>query len=548
MKKFLIFFTLFLFIGIGILGFWYWQRNIYSKEALKIEILAPETAQAGEEIEYLVKLKNNGKIRLENPQLIFQAPEHSILKDYPTNRIIKEIEDIYPGEERTYSFLARLFGPENQTMKAEALVIYQPKNLKASYESKTTFTSKIEFVPLTFEFDLPPKVEKEEEITLFLNYFSNLDYFLESLRVKIQYPPGFIFQDSSPQALDQTEWPLPSLTQASGGRIEIKGKIEGKEGEEKIFRAQLGMIKDGQFLLLKETQQSLKIVEPSIYLSFLINNSQNYIAEAGDLLHYEIFFKNIGKKPIQKKFLLASLEGEFFDLFTLKSKKGEWGKGDNTILWDWKNISDLRFLDVGQEGKVEFWVKLKKEPPFKIKNPKLKVKINLAGLEKIFETKINSKIEFYQKVYFHQEFFQNQGPLPPQVGEKTEYVVVWQIKNSWNDLGKVKVKARLPKNVHLSGEIFPSEAKFTYDSQSKEVIWNIDEIPAWPAEEFLTLAFQIELLPDSSQQGETPLLIEEGEIFAQDLFTGEILKEKAEEINTTLPDDETISPQQGIVE
>ena len=64
---------------VGILGFLNWQRGSYSKDVLKLEILGPGEANLGEEVEYVVKYKNNGNFRLENPELIFETPSYSIL-------------------------------------------------------------------------------------------------------------------------------------------------------------------------------------------------------------------------------------------------------------------------------------------------------------------------------------------------------------------------------------------------------------------------------------------------------------------------------------
>jgi len=549
MRKVLIIFILILFAGIGITGFWYWQKNQYSKEILKLEILGPKGIQAGDEVEYLVKFKNNGKVRLEEAELRFEYPKQSIPSESDKLIVAKKIEDIYPGEERVESFRARVFGKENDVLEAKAYLSYRPKNLTARYESKTTFSSQIKFVPLTFEFDLPLKTEQGEKIEFSLNYFSNIDYILENLRVRIEYPEGFHFLSSQPKALDQTEWDLPALTQANGGRIEIEGTIEGEEGAQKIFRAQLGIVKDGEFWLLKEAARSLEIIEPSLYISQLINGSQKYTAEPGDLLHYEIFFKNIGKRPIQKKFLFSKLEGEFFDLESLKSEEGEFGKGDNTIIWDWKQVSNLRFLDAGEEGKVEFWVKVRESIAEKVKNPILRNRVTLAGTQKVFETKINSQIELQQKVYFKDEVFGNTGPLPPKVGEKTTYTVVWQVKNSWNDLKNVKVKSKLPSNMKPTGKFSPEDAKFTFDSESREVIWNIGDLKAFQGFDTpLSLAFQIQFIPNQEQKGKTPLLIEEADILGEDEFTEEILHQKANSVNTTLPDDQTVSEEQGIVQ
>jgi len=550
MKKFLIISIIVIFTAIGIAGFWYWQKNQYSKEILKLEILGPEVIQVGDEVEYKVKFKNNGKVRLEDPQLIFEYPQHSIPLESEFLRVTKKLEDIYPGEERIETFRARLFGKENETLLAEAWLSYRPKNLTARYESKTTFTTRIGYVPLSFEFDLPLKAERGEEIKFSLNYFSNINYVLENLRVRISYPEGFNFIDSQPKAIDATEWELPPLSYANGGQIEIDGTIEGEEGTQKIFRAQIGIVQNEEFWVLKEIAQSVQIIEPSLYISQLINDTQAYIANPGDLLHYEIFFKNIGKKPIRQKFLLVELDGEFFDLSSLRSEDGDIGRGDDSVLWDWKKVSSLRFLAPEEEGKVEFWVKVKDEIDKKIENPILRDKVTIAGTQKVFEVKINSEIELVQKVYFQQEFWQNTGPLPPKVNEKTTYTVVWQIKNYWNMLDKVKVKSCLPKNVKPTGKIFPEDAKFTYDSQSGEVLWNIGKIEAFQGIKNapLTLAFQIEFTPTPEQKGKTPLLIEEAEIIGEDTWTSEILQEKANSVDTTLPDDETVKREQGIVQ
>ncbi|MEK7173170.1 MAG: hypothetical protein AAB740_04315, partial [Patescibacteria group bacterium] len=321
MRKILLFFII-VFLGLAAAGTWYWKTNIYSKEVLKLEILGPTTPQAGEEVEYLVKFKNNGKARLENAELIFEYPANAVpAKIIATStdkgagqfvgRVTQAIDDIYPGEERIMSFKAQLFGKENDKLEAKVWASYQPKGIKARYESKTSFISQIQFVPLTFEFDLPAKIEPGDDLEFSLNYFSNMQSSLDNLRVKIIYPTGWTFITAKPKPMDQTEWKPAALSPADGGRITISGVLDGQEGDGKTFQAQIGVVKDNNFIVLKETSQAVQIAQPSLRVSQMINGSQNYIAKVGDLLHYEIFFQNIGNKAIEKKFLLLNLEGDF---------------------------------------------------------------------------------------------------------------------------------------------------------------------------------------------------------------------------------------------
>ncbi|MCG2690082.1 DUF11 domain-containing protein [Candidatus Parcubacteria bacterium] len=564
MNKPLLFLFVILLITASALGLWYFKGNEWGKKEVKLEILNIEQAQAGEEVVYTVKFKNNGKAALEEVELAFEFPENSLpltksdatttegLNEVAFNRAVKFLETLYSGEERSVEFRATVFGKESDILEAKAFLTYRPQNLKAKFESKTTSSLRISTVPMTFEFDLPLKVENGETLDFSLNYFSNIDYVLENLRVKTIYPAGFIFTYAKPAALDQTEWVLPSLYQVDGGRINIQGSVEGREGEKKIFRAQLGAFINEKFIVLKEIGQAVEIQEPSFYVSALVNGSPDFKASVGDVLHYEVFFKNIGKTPIQNKFLLVKLDGDFYDLTSVRAEQGDVGKGDNSIIWDWKNVSALRFLDAGDEGKVDFWVKVKSAGTTgAIKNPTLKAVVSIGGIEKTISNQISSTVDLAQKIYYNDEVFGNTGPIPPQVGQETTYTVLWQIKNSWNSLANVKVKAVLPSYVKPTGDIFPEGSKLTYDSVSRELVWSVGTLQPFQGygnKTPLTIAFKISLIPTTNQKGSKATLINQASFSGEDIFTLEEIVAQANPVLTDLPDDNTVSEEQGIVQ
>ncbi len=557
MKKKLTFFIIILTLFLGLVGYWYSQKNIYSREVLKLEILGPSEADLTEEVEYLVKYKNNGDVRLDEPKLIFEYPAYSVLEEGKSLRQVIGSEElgeaIYPGEEKTFRFKTRLLGKEGEAKEAKVWLSYWPKNLNAQYESVTTFTTIIKKVSLSFSFDIPSKIEPEKKLELRLNYFSNIDFPLSDLRIKIDYPSGFEFEDANPKALEEKEWEIGLLNKAEGGRIEISGFIQGELNEEKIFRAELGTWQEGEFVLLKEIFKGVEIVKPDLYIIQQINGSPSYIANAGDILHYEIFFKNLGQESLRNLHLLVQLEGELFDLETIKAPNGEFNEGDNSILFDYRKNPDLMFLDAQKEGKVDFWVETKEDWQIsdveKDENLVLKNKIILSQAREEYETKVNSKLEIIQKGYFQDEVFGNSGPLPPKVGETTTYTIIWQVKNHYNQVKNTKVKAVLPQGVGLTGKIFPEDQsqKFTFDFQSREIVWDTGDLE--PGTGILSpasnIAFQISLNP--SQKGKPALLIKEARILGEDQWTEQILEVTAPEIDTTLPDDETVSEEMGIV-
>jgi len=560
MKKKFILFLIFLTIVLGAIGFWNFQKNSYSKEILRLEIIGPTEAELGEEIEYIIKYKNNGDVRLENPKLVFEYPHYSILGSEESLRL--EIGEeklgsaIYPAEENTVRFKCRLLGKEGEAKEAKVSLSYQPKNLNAWYESKTSLITIIKKVPLSFNFDLPSKIEPGRDLKFSLNYFSNVSFPLSNLRIKIEYPSGFKFEKSKPEALGEKEWEIGILNKADGGRIEVSGIMSGELREDKIFKAELGTWRNGEFVLLKEINKGVEIVKPDIYISQYINGSPECVVSPGDLLHYEIFFKNLGEEPINNNFLVVQLEGKVFDLDSIRASTGNSESGDGSILFDWRKNSQLQFLDAQEEGRIDFWVELKENWEFsdlrRDRNPVARNKVILSETRGEFEAKINSRLQIAQRVYFQDEVFENSGPIPPRVGESTTYTVMWQARNYYNQVKNVKVKAVLPPEVSLTGDISPEEASesFSFDSQSREIVWNVRDLDvgAGVLSSPPNITFQISLRPIPSHIGTSTSLIGEARISGDDRWTNQALEGVASSIDTTLPDDETISEEMGIVQ
>lgn len=554
MSKNLVFVIVFaVLLGIGSF-FWYWQGNIYSKEIIRLEILGPTEVTLGEEAEYIVNYKNEGNFRLDSPELIFEPPSGSIEKEKILKRQTLGSDQlgqaIYPGEERSFSFKMRLFGKEGDIKVVKAYLSYQPKNLKARYESASSFTTKISSVPISLDFDLPSKIEAGKDFIFRLNYFSNTDYLLTDLSLQVDYPFGFEFIASTPKSLDKTEWQISVLNKSEGGRIEITGNISGEVGEARIFKAKLGIWKEGEFILLKEITRGAEITELSIYLRQEINANPQYVAVPGDWLHYKIYFKNIGIDGLTNVFMVNQLEGDALDFGTIRSDLGNHQEGDSSIVFDWRRVPSLQYLAPKEEGSIDFWVKVKDDLG-NVKNPTIKNKVFIGQIKQEFVTKIESKIEIVQKGYFQDEVFGNSGPIPPQVGQPTTYTIMWQIKNYYSDVKNAKAKAVLADNVELTGGIFPEYniAGFSFDSESREIVWLIGDLERGIglSKPTTTLAFQVALTPRVSQRNQVADIIKEVILTGEDGWTETIMQGSSASIDTSLPDDPAIEEGMGVV-
>ena len=533
-KIFVIFIILFLVLA-GV-SFWYWQKNTYSKEDVKVEIIGPESANVGEEVEYIVRIKNNGSVRLEDPRLVFEFPEFSIPLD-DANILRRTIEKdqfdrmVYPGEEESFEFRAYLFGKEKEIREAKVTFYARPRDIKATYYWTTSHITIIESVPLSFEFDLLSEIEAGKQFEFSLNYFSSIDLPLSDVRIKIDYPSSFRFTESEPKGLSDDEWLVSVLNKAEGGRIIIRGILDGEAGRKKTFRAEIGVAILNKYVPLKEISKRVLLVEPSLYIDQTINGKRDYIANPGDVLRYQINFKNIGDRPFQDLFLVVKLRGDLLDLLSIKAPDGNFAPGDNTIIWDGDKVSSLRFLEPGEKGEVEFWVNLKEDKDLGVKNPRIESEVRLGRAKRVFSIKINSKIELVQEAYIDDEIFGSEGPLPPRVNQESVFTVIWGVKNYYNQLKDVKMRAILPENISLTGQIEPQ--KLTFDSKTREILWEIGELPSGTGvEEPYQIAFQIRLKPNKDQAGGYATLINQATFTAIDEWTEQELSKEISPLTT----------------
>jgi hypothetical protein len=530
----IIIFLIIALVVLGAVGFWFYQGNTYSKEVLRLEVFGPETAVIGEEIEYSVRLKNNGDVRLDEPRLVFEYPDSAQLSSGEALRVTKESEElggaIYPGQEKIFRFKGRLFGEQGEIKEAKVLVSYRPRNLKARYVSRTSHLTTIGEVPLTFEFDVPSGVGASQEMNFSLNYFSSVDYPLSDLEIKISYPSGFELKETDPRGISDNEWRISHLNKAEGGRIDIKGSLKAETGATKIFESEIGLWQGGDFIVLKRTTKQVKIIEPSLYITQTINNSSDYTANPGDILHYEITFRNLGDNPLQHLFLASKLDGALFDFETIRSPEGQSQSGDNSIIWDWRNVPKLQFLDAGEEGVVEFWVNLKEDVP-NISKAKLENEIILGQVRRKFITKVNAKLKVAQNAYVDDEVFGSQAKFPLQVGQESMFTIIWKVKNYYNSVENAKVQAILPSSVRLTGQVLPQ--KLAFDPSTREIVWAIGDLePNQGIEEPFQLAFQIRLKPTSNQEGKFAQLVGEATINGFDEWTGQQLQATSTPITT----------------
>ena len=571
-------------LAVVVVGVWFSWRVFRSFNAndMALDIFGQERVVSGEEINYIVRYKNNSRTAVNNANLIFSFPLSSSADETSgaTERggegvIVKNLGVLVAGQEGQAEFKIRVLGDKGSQQKFMAKLTYRPANVNADFSNTKEFTSTIISVPLVLSFILPERVVAGQTVNFSLRYLNTSDTAFSEAAIKIDYPEGFVFDSALPSpsslgggslAVNNNLWLLPEIGSREEGNIVIKGVVAGKEDETKIFKAQIGTQKDsGEFLVYSQALASPRLTaSPLVVEQSLVGAPGNNVFP-GQELTYRIAYRNTTDTPIGPVFITAKIDSRAVDWASVRAVNGFFSSSDNLITWNGASLPALESLAGQAEGEVEFSLRVRNFLPinsFADKNftiltsakiDSFNVPLSLSGTQlsgqSQFIAKVNSGFVLNVKGYYNDRAITNSGPLPPRVGQKTTYTIYWSLLNSTNDVSEAAVEAYLPSYVSWEGRVLPGDEKIKYDPASGKVVWEVGSLSAGVGVLSLVrqVAFQVGFTPSLTQLDNTAVIVQSAEAAAQDNFTGVRLVASDSELKSDMPDDPTVGEAKGKV-
>jgi len=507
--------TIFLASFLGVCGiflalYFFFFKNAFSTQNIFLQISAPEEIVSGKKITWLVTIKNNSEVRLENLSLNFEYPSGVFSKDNSVKkRESKKIEGgLLPQQEISEDFSGTIFGIKEEIKEAKAFLTYTPAGLSTQFENRISFSTRISDTSVVFLMELTKKVNPQEKLSISLKWQSAFPFPLENVQVRLTLPEGFnrtSLKTQGEEIQDQKViFNIGILNENEGGQVALTGKVEGEVGDQKLFRADFGVFDEKlyEFVPLASMEKSVKIISSTLDVFRKINGDYDYIASPGETLNYIIEFKNTGEDIYRNLSLEVELKSNVLDFSSIKVTGGK--VEGKKIIFSPKDFPDLLFLGPYGEGEVGFKVDVKDyTSSFHPQNGEIFENITFGGIEKSFQTKISSETSFSQEVYYSKEklpslikdIFENSGPFPLQSGQETTLVVVFNIKNLGNQLKSVKIVTKLPENVEFLVKVYPSGANFNFNETTRELVLSVGNLSSYlPSKIF---AFQVKITPDT---------------------------------------------------
>lgn len=511
-----------------------------------INIVGPVAIGGGEPLSLDVLVRNNNNVELELVDLIVDYPEgtkdsENLVTDL--KRIRVPLGDIAPGDLTRETITAALFGEENSNQEITVGIEYRLPGSNAIFEKEKKFEIVLSTSPVRLAVSGLREISSGQELELTLDVTSNSVKDLENVLVVAKYPFGFTFEESSinPQDGDNI-WYFDRLSPNETQTILIKGKIEGQNSEDRVFRFSTGLQDENQSdaisLLWGEILHQTTIQKTFANVSIGINNryEDSIIINSGTKLNGNISISNNTNDILRDIKIILLLEGEVYDEGSVSANQGFYDSNDNTLIWGTETGD--RFDELGPRDSLSLQFNLNTlslsdantnydDPEIKLNAIVEAVRVSDEDVEEevnlnTFATvKMQSDVPSLIYTVYEEGPFANSGPIPPKAGEPTTYTLVFEVANSSNDLNNVKIEAILPSYVDWNGLVSPASSDVIYDDVSKRITWNAGFVRAGVGyiTSPKTMYANVTLTPSATQVGQQVDLVRESKLTAYDTFT-----------------------------
>ncbi len=563
-NKILIAAFVFFVISIGYAGYIFLVGgSSVSGDDVNINIVGPVSIGGGEKLSLDVVIQNNNQVPLEIVDLVIDYPQgtkdaYNLATDLKRDRTT--LGDIAAGSVVQKTIESALFGEEGDAKEITVAIEYKIPGSNAIFDTKKVFDIVLTAAPVRLVVNGLKEISSGQVFELDFKISSNTSKTLENFMVIVDYPFGFDFETANIDPdVDDNIWVFEEFEPGYEEDIKVTGRLSGQNGEDRVFRLNAGIQNDEQYdelgVILTNVVHGVVIQKPfvSLTLEFDDSESSEVVISSEDSIKGNGVFNNNTNDTIRDVEIEIRLDGTVLDDGSVKVPNGFYRSSDNTIIFNRQTLPALAEVKPRQDESFGFSFKTQNlvQGGRVIKNPQIRVTSSISGdrvsdddveiaikEEEYKILKVMSDVTIGAYSLYGSGPFTNAGPIPPKVDEETTYTILWSITNSSNDLEDMKVVTTLPTYIKWNNATSPGSENVSYDSNSRQVTWDIGRIPAGTG--FVSnsenLYLQLMLSPSTSQIGTFPNLVRNTRIIGRDTFTETSFERPLTDANTILQD------------
>jgi hypothetical protein len=523
---------------IGAIGYAYFMitsdNSLVANNDVELTVISPVGIGGGEELTLDIIVENKNTLMLETVDLVIEYPEGTKeSKDLRTNlpRVREGLGDITPGQIVKKSYNAALFGEEGDLKDISVRVEYRLPGSTSIFEQKKNVTLALQSSPIRLLVDSVKEITAQQELVFDITLSSNSNQDLRNVIIEAKYPFGFVVSDATIRPTDKNNiWRFEELKPQEEITFQVKGRLEGQNKEERVFKWNAGIADETNpnklGIAFINLQKSITLTQPFLALELSVDGDTRVdLVRKGETgLEGRLTYLNNTGAAINDAKIVLKLEGDVLQDNAVQVTDGFFNSTDNTITWDTASMSELKQIPVG--GRETLLFKFMSKPlatrAAVFKNPELVIDATVTGRRlaedqvpedvkssTVSRIKFLSDVDLSSVVSYAGEPFVNTGPIPPQVEQPTTYTVLLSVTNSSNLIQNGKVTAILPSYVQWNNTFIPSTEQVSFDPVTRRIEWNLSDVREHVGfiDPSRTLAVQLTFIPSASQVGETSVLL-----------------------------------------
>lgn len=332
--KFFIGSLIFFVLALGLsLIFLFKGANIVSADNIDISVSGPLSTGAGDEFPFDIQVYNKNNIKLEAVDLNVEFPAGTVNPDDTTSeykRYHEVLPDIEPGAYAQKTIRTILYGEENSKKTIMIKVEYRIKGSNALYYKEKPYEVIINAAPVSMSITSFKEIQSDQEFEVTVQVSSNSQQVLKNMMLRAFYPFGFTFTSADVKPLtDNATWRLGDLKPKEKKTIKFRGRIEGQDDEERVFRFSTGLqsAKSDKVIGTEfvASTQAVRIKKPFLTTKLTLNGSEgngDYVAQYDQPVTAEIEWFNNLPTSVTDAEITIKFSGVVFDKDSVDPEEG----------------------------------------------------------------------------------------------------------------------------------------------------------------------------------------------------------------------------------
>lgn len=284
------------------------------EETLDVSFDAPEYADSGDTIHLTITYTNTGKSHLTDVGVTAVYPDNFIFLESapiaPENfdRNYWRIPSVPPNGSGKLEITGQVLGVQDEIKKFDTVVMYKTAQYHSTFKASAETEIVIRQSVLAVDIAGPENLLPNQEARYMISVLNIAGAALSNVRVRLSYPEELALSEPIPDTVERT-WRIAELLPGAKKEIAVRGKIPGKSGDLKEFKAEAGIERDGAFVLQNQAALVASVIEPTIKVQAILGTAGAASLHFGESLEERIRISNASTLTLDR----GTLEVTIFD-------------------------------------------------------------------------------------------------------------------------------------------------------------------------------------------------------------------------------------------